>query len=583
MLKEERFKKIVVDNGILSPEDCDKIIAEAKVAKLPPAEYLIGKGAIPEDLLYKTIATGLNLPFVDLRGKAIPQDVLFLISEEIARTHSLIVFAKENNQINIATLDPDNLDTIQIIEFIRRKTELESKIFLTSPAGLEAGLRQYSKDFEAEMKNAMTDRSSESTKSGSGVSPEEESAKLPSVIKIVDSLLEYAAIKDASDIHIEPTEEGIMVRCRIDGILRKVMELSKEMKPGIVARIKILANLKIDEHQVPQDGRFKIANPKYEVSLRVSVFPTFDGEKIVLRLLKERAGVITLDKLGFLPSQLKIIKRNIKRPYGMLLVTGPTGSGKTSTLYAILNVLNTAGVNITTVEDPIEYKLSGINQAQVKPALGFTFASGLRSILRQNPDIIMVGEIRDEETAGIAVNAAMTGHLVLSTLHTNDAAGALPRLLDMGVLPYLIGSTVNVIVAQRLVRKICRKCIQSYILSKKDIQHIEEELKIDFSDLTKILKSEGVLAGGESIDNLRFYRGKGCEECDGGGYRGRIGIFEVLEVSKEIARLIADKADATVLKKQAIKEGMLTLLEDGFIDAKNGVTTIEEVLRVSKE
>jgi len=585
MLKEEQFKEVVVKNGILSVKEAEKLIAEAKEHKISPEEYIINKGIIPEDLLYKTIASSLNVPFVDLKGKIIPPELLFLIPEEMARNHSMVVFDKDKDGLKIATLNLEDWENIQIVEFIKRKTGLENKVFLTSPSSLESALKQYSKDFEMEIENILKQDRIVPTKlkTKEGISLEEESARRPSVIKIVQTLLEYAISKNASDIHIEPEEKEVVVRYRIDGILREIMRLPKEMEPGIVARIKILSNLKIDEHQLPQDGRFKISNQRYEVSFRVSVFPIAEGEKIVLRLLREKGGIITLEKLGLLPRQLEIVKRNIKRPYGMILVTGPTGCGKTSTLYAILNVLNTPDVNITTIEDPIEYRIAGINQSQVKPKIGFTFAAGLRSILRQNPDIIMVGEIRDPETADVAVNAAMTGHLVLSTLHTNDAAGALPRLLDMGVLPYLIGSTVNLIIAQRLVRKICKKCIQSYTLDKTIIKNIENELKVDFNNLVNVLKRERVIGEKEDINSLRFFRGKGCKECDGEGYKGRMGIFEVLEVSKEIAKLISERATTEVIKKQAIKEGMITLLEDGFIKAKNGLTTIDEVLRVSKE
>lgn len=419
-------------------------------------------------------------------------------------------------------------------------------------------------------------------KKESALTPEEEFAKKPSVIKIVETLLEYAISKNASDIHVEPRENELLVRCRVDGILKEVMTLPKEMMAGIIARIKILSNLKIDEHQLPQDGRFKISKPQYEVSFRVSVFPVAEGEKIVLRLLREGGEMLTIEKLGLLPHQLEIVERNINRPYGMLLVTGPTGSGKTSTLYAFLNVLNTPKVNIITVEDPIEYRMEGVNQSQIKPKIGYTFAAGLRAILRQNPDIIMVGEIRDQETADIAINAAMTGHLVLSTLHTNDAAGALPRLLDMGVIPYLIGSTVNLIIAQRLVRKLCKKCIESYLLDKKMIRNIETTLKIKFDHIVDRLKLEKIITDEESTESLRFFRSKGCKECTE-GYKGRTGIFEVLEVSKEISRLINERATAETIKQQAIKEGMITILEDGFAKAKQGITSIEEVLRVSKE
>lgn len=584
MLKEEQFKKIVVENGILAKEECEKLVEEAKAHKISPEEYLVSKGVVAEELLYQTIASAFKIPFINLKGKLIPKEVLFLIPEEIARTHSLVIFEKEKNELKIATVNLENLDNLQIIEFIKRKTGLENKIYLTTLSGLESALKQYSKDFEMEMEKILSDGKNEIlTKGEKREETVEESAKLPSIIKIVNTLLEYGISKNASDIHLEPQEDKMVVRYRIDGILREVMTLPKNIEPGVVARIKILSNLKIDEHQIPQDGRFKVSSPRYEVSLRVSVFPVFDGEKVVLRLLKEKGVILTLEKLGFLPKQLEVVRRNIKRPYGMILVTGPTGSGKTTTLYAIINILNLPGVNIMTIEDPIEYRIVGINQSQVKPKLGFTFATGLRSILRQNPDIIMVGEIRDEETAGIAINAAMTGHLVLSTLHTNDAAGALPRLLDMNVLPYLIGSTVNLIIAQRLVRKICKKCIQSYVLDKEFIKQIERELNINFNNLVEVLKREKVIGKDESIESLRFYRGKGCKECDNAGYKGRIGLYEVLEVSKEIARLITKRATTEQIKQQAIKEGMLTLLEDGFIKAKNGITTIEEVLRVSKE
>jgi len=582
MLKEEQFKKIVIENGILSKEECEELIKEAKLHKVSPESYLISKGIVTEEIFYQLIASFLNVPYVNLKGKIIPKDVLFLIPEEIARSHSLVIFEKEKNELKVATLNLENIENIQLIEFIRRKTDCEVKLYLTNPSSLESALKQYSKDFEKEIETILKTGEIKIDLKEEKLS-EEESAKRPSIIKVVETILEYAINKNASDIHIEPLENNILVRFRIDGILREIMRLPKEAGPGIVARIKILSNLKIDEHQIPQDGRFKISSPRYEVSFRVSVFPVAEGEKIVMRLLKEKGEMLTLEKLGLSPEQLKIVKRNIKRPYGMILVTGPTGSGKTSTLYAILNVLNTPEVNIMTIEDPIEYRLPGVNQSQVKPKLGFTFATGLRAILRQDPDIIMVGEIRDSETANIAVNAALTGHLVLSTLHTNDAASTLPRLLDMGVLPYLIGSTVNLIIAQRLVRRICRKCIQSYILDKKTIKNIERDLKIDFNELVKVLKREGVVAKDESIDSLRFFKGKGCKECDGEGYKGRIGIFEVLEVSKEIAKLINERATTEEIKKQAINEGMITLLEDGFIKAKSGITTIDEVIRVSKE
>ena len=402
------------------------------------------------------------------------------------------------------------------------------------------------------------------------------------IVRIVDTLLEYAIFEGASDIHIEPEEKDVIARYRVDGILRTVMTLPKNVQPGIIARIKILANLKVDEHRLPQDGRFKISAKEYKVSFRVSIIPTFDGEKIVMRLLSEKAQVLTLEQLGLQPSALETIKRNISKPHGMILVTGPTGSGKTTTLYTVLNILNTPKVNISTIEDPIEYRMPHINQSQVSPKIGYTFAMGLRAFLRQDPDIIMVGEIRDEETAEIAVHAAMTGHLVLSTLHTNDAVTTLPRLSEMGIPSFLIASTTNIIIAQRLVRKICTNCIQSYKLDKQTVEELTQQL--DIPRILNKLEKEKIIADAEKgLESLLFYRGKGCKRCNNQGYKGRIGIYETLEIDEKISELILQKAPINEIKKHAEESGVLSIVEDGFIKAKNGITTIEEIMRVTKE
>jgi type IV pilus assembly protein PilB len=395
-------------------------------------------------------------------------------------------------------------------------------------------------------------------------------------------MLEYAIFENASDIHIEPQENDLIVRYRIDGRLKQVMTLPKNTQSGIIARIKILSNLKIDEHRLPQDGRFTITSKDYKVAFRVSILPVYDGEKAVLRLLNESAQVLTLEQLGLQPRPLEILKRNIKKPHGIILVTGPTGSGKTTTLYTVLNILNKPEVNISTVEDPIEYRMPKINQSQVSPKIGFTFANGLRSLLRQDPNIIMVGEIRDNETAEIAANAAMTGHLVLSTLHTNDAVTALPRLGEMGVPSFLIASTTNILMAQRLVRKICLHCIQSYTLSKAAVEDLNKQFNVEY--ILKTLEREGaIMSAATPIESLLFYRGKGCKQCNHEGYKGRIGIYEILEVTHEVADLILNKGTTEDLRRAAQKQGMLTMAEDGFIKAKYGITTIEEVLRVTKE
>ena len=359
------------------------------------------------------------------------------------------------------------------------------------------------------------------------------------------------------------------------------MTLLKWVHSGIIARIKILSDLKLDEHRLPQDGRFKVSATGYNVSFRVSIIPTYDGEKAVLRLLNEKTSLLSLEQLGFQPKVLPLVKRNIKKPHGLILVTGPTGSGKTTTLYAILNVLNRPEVNITTIEDPIEYRMQGINQSQVNPKIGYTFANGLRAYLRQDPDIIMVGEIRDKETAEIAIHAALTGHLVLSTLHTNDAPTTLPRLSEMGIPAFLVASTVNVIVAQRLVRKICQDCIESYTLNKDEMEQLEKQ--VNLTSIIQTLEKEGIITKKQAKESLLFYRGKGCKKCGNEGYKGRLGIYEVMEVDHEISEMILKGTSGGEMQQKAKEKGMITILEDGFIKAKTGITTIEEILRVTKE
>lgn len=391
-----------------------------------------------------------------------------------------------------------------------------------------------------------------------------------SIIKLVDSIVEYAYNSRASDIHIDPTESNVNIRFRIDGVMHNIFTLSKEIQDEIISRIKVLSGLRTDEHQAAQDGRFKFRLGKISFDVRVSITPTYYEENAVLRLLVEPEQGFALENLGFSPRNLTITRKNIKKPYGMILVTGPTGSGKTTTLYVVLKELNTPEVSIITIEDPIEYSLEGIEQIQVNPRTGLVFATGLRSILRQDPNIIMVGEIRDEETAGIAVNAALTGHLLLSTLHTNDAATTLPRLLDMGIEPFLIASTVNVVISQRLVRRICQAC-----KSKKDLT--PDEIKSLENSVPK------VYLRGINLAEKNFYQGKGCNECGGSGYRGRIAIHEVLEVTESLRKAIMTQATAATIRDIAILEGMVSIVQDGLMKAEQGITSIEEVLRVMHE
>ncbi|MBU0637100.1 GspE/PulE family protein [Patescibacteria group bacterium] len=574
MLNDEQIKQILIKTKIISASEFDKLMIEAKKINKQIEDYLIEKKIISTITLYESAANFFNVPYIDLKNQLIRNDILTSIPESIATTHQLIAFANTDKIIKIATLDPGDLETF---EFIKKKTGLDPEIYLTTPDGIKEALKQYHKNLHAKFKDLTLKKTD--------INDTENLKKIAEylpIVRIVDTLLEYAIFEEASDIHIEPEEKNTIVRYRIDGILKNIMILPKDAQLGIIARIKILANLKVDEHRLPQDGRFKISTKNYKISFRVSIIPTFDGEKIVMRLLSEKTQILNLEQLGFQPNSLAIIKKNIAKPHGMILITGPTGSGKTTTLYTMLNVLNTPEVNIVTIEDPIEYRMPRINQSQVNPKIGYTFAAGLRAFLRQDPNIIMIGEIRDQETAEIAIHAAMTGHLVLSTLHTNDAVTTLPRLSDMGVPSFLIASTTNVIIAQRLVRKICPNCIQSYKLNKSTIYEIKQQLNIE-SIMETLQKEKVIVDTKKGLEALLFYRGKGCKQCSNSGYKGRIGIYEVLEITETMSELILKKASSLELKKQGIKQGMLTIVEDGFIKSKNGITTIEEVMRVTKE
>lgn len=581
MISEKQLENILIKQEVLRKNDLKNYKRKAGEVNLNLVDYLVSEKILTEELIYQSIADYYHLPFIDLKEKKIRKDILFLIPEAIALAHNIVAFDKNEKELKIAALDPRDLE---IFNFIKKKTNLETAIHITTPSAISEVIKKYRIGLQAEFEGITGSEADHGT-TGADEKEDSELKKLARdmpVIRIVDTLLEYAVFENASDIHIEPQEKEVNIRYRIDGILRNVMTLPKSTHAGIVARIKILSNLKLDEHRLPQDGRFKIYNKQYKVSFRVSIIPTFDGEKVVLRLLNEKAQILKLHDLGFLPSALEVVKRNISRPHGLILVTGPTGSGKTTTLYTILHQLNTPEVNITTIEDPIEYRMPHINQSQVNPKINYTFSAGLRAFLRQDPDIIMVGEIRDPETAEIAMHAAMTGHLVLSTLHTNDAATTLPRLSDMGIPSFLIATTANLIIAQRLVRKICQKCIYSYTLDKKGVEELNK--LINFKSILETLEREKMVSlDKQKIESLLFYRGKGCKSCNSEGYKGRIGIYEVLEITPDISKLIIEKASAEEIKAAAKKHHVLTMMEDGFIKAKQGITTIEEVLRVTKE
>jgi len=559
----------------ISASELEEYINVARRKRSSLVDYLISQKIVSEEEFYPALAKTMGLPFIDFKNKTLSKDLLELLPESIVQTHQIVIFDYDRKKqiIKIAATDPGDLQTI---DFIRKKIGAEIKLHLTSPASIKNIINQYHVGIKEQFA-----KFSSAPLTGTQLAVQKFNTPDLPIVKIVDTLLEYAIFEGASDIHIEPEEQDMVIRYRIDGILRDIMSLPKETQAGLIARIKVLANLKLDEHRLPQDGRFKIQTDEYRVAFRVSIIPVYDGEKVVLRLLDESKQLLTLEQLGLLKEQLDILKRNIKKPNGIILVTGPTGSGKTTTLYTILNIINTPQVNILTIEDPIEYRIARVNQSQINPKIGYSFASGLRAMLRQDPNVIMVGEIRDKETAEIASHAAMTGHLVLSTLHTNDAPGAIPRLCEMGVANFLVASTTNLIIAQRLVRKICPFCIQSYSLSKSDISEIDKQF--DLHDILKFLIDYGELDPQIEIDEINFFRGKGCIKCGQKGYKGRIGIYEVLEINETISNAILKNATKEQIIELARKQKMISMIEDGFIMAKRGITTLEEVLRVTKE
>lgn len=584
-VEDQQLKAFLEDTGLIKKQDLEQAYEVSKKRKQKLADYLLSQNLISQEQLSRLYAYILGIPFISLEKEIIPSEVLRLIPEPIAKRHNIIAFKQTGQNLEVAMLDPSDLPTI---EFIKKKTDLKILPRLTSQKSIKEALSQYQKSLALELEELAPvgiKIIKEAPPAGIEGEVKDESLEkvgrdLP-IIQVVDTILKHAILEGASDIHIEPLEKEVLIRYRVDGILADAMILPKQIHTGIVARIKILANLKLDEHRLPQDGRFKIESAEWKLSCRVSVLPILDGEKIVIRLLSEQSKGLTLEKLGLTDKSLEIVHRNILKPHGMILVTGPTGCGKTTTLYTILDILNKPAVNIVTIEDPIEYRLPKINQTQIKPQIGYTFASGLRSLLRQDPDIIMVGEIRDSETADIAVNAALTGHLLFSTLHTNDAAGSLPRLLELGIEPFLLSSTVNLIIAQRLVRTFCpHQPTERYNLSKEEIKALAEQF--DLNQMLKILKQEKVIDSSDTWLTIKFSRPVPCQKCQD-GYKGRIGIFEVLEITDEIKNLINNRALAETIKAKAMEQGMIDLVQAGFIKAAQGITSIDEVLRVTQE
>ncbi len=581
-IEEKQLREFIQDSGLVSKADFEETKKEADQKKLSVGAILLSHGKITSDDLGKVQAYVLGIPFVDLKGRKLDFETLSLIPEPIARTHNIVSFKKNDDSLEVAMLDTDDLPAI---DFIKKKVQLKILPRFTDRESIKSALLQYQKSLKAEFGDIIEKEASSIKNITSDIKSSDDPKDLKKmaedlpVVRIVDTLLKHAILQNASDIHIEQMENQVIVRYRIDGILHDTMTLPKSAGDGITARLKVLSNLKLDEKRLPQDGRFKVELTNEKVSFRVSVLPTYFGEKTVMRLLRESSAGFTLEILGFHGDSLEKIHQGIKQKTGMILNTGPTGSGKTTTLYTILDILNTPEVNISTIEDPIEYQMQRVNQTQVKPEIGFSFGNGLRALVRQDPDIIMVGEIRDNETASLAVNASLTGHLVLSTLHTNSAAGAIPRLLDMKIEPFLIVSTVNVIIAQRLVRKLCDSK-KKYFLDKASLANLAKS--VDLEKVLAVLQSEKIVPKNVGWEKIPFFQPMPSGESND-GYKGRVGIHETLKVSNAVKEMVMKGSTAKEIEDQAKKEGMLTMLEDGIYKAVLGVTTIEEVFRVVSE
>lgn len=583
MLPEDtQLYKFILDSGLVGREDLENAKKEAEEKKDSRlGDILVTLGKITPDNLRRMQAYVLGVPFVELKGKKIDMDTLILIPEPIARSHNIVAFKKNADSLEVAMLDINDLSSI---DFIKKKVNLKIQPRLTDSESIKEALLQYQKSLKAEFGDIIQNEadslkmvSEDLANSTSEADLKKVASDLP-VIKVVDALIKHAILQGASDIHIEPMENQVLVRYRIDGLLHDAMVLPKQAGPSVTARIKVLADLKLDEKRLPQDGRFKVDTSEEKVSFRVSIMPTYYGEKVVMRLLHEHVSGFTLEYLNLHGKGLEHIHQALKQSTGMILATGPTGSGKTTTLYTMLDILNTPDVNISTIEDPIEYQMARINQTQVRPDIGFTFAQGIRTLVRQDPDIIMVGEIRDTETAGLAVNAALTGHLVLSTLHTNSASGTMPRLLDMKVEPFLLVSTVNIVIGQRLVRRLT-DAKEKYFLSKTEITQLEKQ--VDLNKVFQALKEEKIIKSDDTWSKIPFWKPVAGKEDD--GFKGRVGIQEIMPMTPTIKELVMKGATAGEIDIQARKDGMLSMLEDGIFKCVQGLTTVEEVLRVVTE
>lgn len=600
-ISDTLVEKLLLTTAKATPDQLASMREQEKADKKPLQDIVIKNSIISEKDLTKLYAAEIDIPFIELNPKEIQREVLRLIPERIARQYGVVLFGVEEDGTKLLAMeDPDD---IQAVNFLQKQLGNQLRVHVATSSSIQASLDQYRGNINNELTKVMSP--DEEDQADDEEISEEEVAEDSPIAQTVNLLIEYAIRSGASDIHIEPRDDHVVIRYRIDGILREANKLPKKVHGALVSRIKILSNLKIDERRSPQDGRFKIQTASGGFALRVSTLPITEGEKVVMRILNESSRAATLEELGYWGSALEAVNEAIKQPHGMVLVTGPTGSGKSTSLFSVLSILNKPSVNISTIEDPVEYKIPGANQTQVNPRAGMTFAAGLRALLRQDPNIIMVGEIRDAETAGLAVQAALTGHLVFATLHTNNAATCLPRLLDMGIEPFLIASTVRVVVGQRLVRRLCVDCKEEITPDAAQIKKIADIFGTSNPNVMKHIHQleEAALAAGigkansgkskadtralsttdSKINRLYAAHDGGCPSCNHTGYRGRMGIYEVLPNKPATQQLIIANATSESIQSEAIKEGMITMQFDGFIKALRGQTSIEEILRVTSE
>jgi type IV pilus assembly protein PilB len=577
---QEKLIALLISEGLVAADVITNAKAEATKTSKPLFSLLTDQDIIDDELLTHAIAQVSGVPYVNLANTIIDQNILTLLPEDIAERFMAVPLAEVQNRLAVAMLDGNN---VQAVDYLANRIQRPLKVFMASEAGVRHVLDQYKTDLSSVNQAAKASQDEQRAEEASDVKTIVQDSPISQALS---KILEYAVKSRASDIHVEPLENALKIRCRVDGVLREVMQLPKSIEPALVSRVKILSNLKIDEHRVPQDGQFAVKVANKEVDLRIAISPVVWGEQIVIRLLDKSGNSFDLEEMGYAGRALRVIRRGVKRPNGMVLTSGPTGSGKSTSLYALIKEIKDDTVNIVTLEDPVEYKMAGVNQIQVNADVGLTFANGLRSILRQDPDVVMVGEIRDGETASLAVQAALTGHLVFSTLHTNSAAGVLPRLLDMNIEPFLIASTVNTIIGQRLVRRVSdkRETYQSTPIETQNIMatigHLLPKTKEEVARVSADLGYKDLPLAGQSAYTL--VRGIDTPQTPH-GYSGRAGIYEVMDVNTDIQKLIVDHATSSEIQRVAVSQGMITMRQDGYLKALTGVTTLEEVNRVTSD